>query len=750
MPEGKELINRHRRWAIVMYQPREVMVGLFLLALLTYLFMWRFWASVPEDRAVFPHPSDLTQVFFPPRYHAAKILDLGQFPLWNPHVYSGYPQFADPQAATFYPVFQALALAWPGPLSLTALTVDVWLHFFLAGAFSYLFFRRVFQSNLPALASAMAFEFGGYLSGYPPLQLSELEAAAWLPAVLWLATLAVEKRNVKLSALAGLAFGQVFLAGRPQSYLTVAPLSVAWLLYHGRHQGLSCKALLVHLTAMLSFGVGISAIQWLPTLQLTRLSTRADLAYPLVSEGGLPWWELAGVLLPRLAGSHNLYVGVLALLLAAVTMVREEGRFWAVVLAVCILGALGKHLILFDALYLIERLGFPGYLRNVERLAFGATFALAALAGLGLKRVLTGESMPRHWIVAGAGILVACSAVAGVIGIGSGVTSSEKDVLGSLLAVAIWLSLAWLAWRHFSTRPAILGATLLALMALDVMTVNQGRFYVLSPEESVGDLEQIVSMPPGRDPFYRVAADQWSAQDFGSLLGVDNVGGLPPLDLRTYRLFLASMDQYRRNILLNVEMVVTSGEFNDPAYEVAGESGGVRYYRFLPAQPRAYPVARVIRADGDASAAAILSRPEFDHWASAVVTGAAAMPADSPLSPEERADVVGRSANDLTLSVNVATERLIVISEAFYPGWTATVDGAPAPVLLTNVALRGVVVPAGEHIVEMEFRPRVLHAGMVISGLTMAAALLTLLRGILTPNPMRRSVPVPDTEATVP
>jgi len=123
-----------------------------------------FVGRCPEDRAFLPEKSDLGQVFYLPRHFFAKTLAAGEFALWNPHVYAGYPQFADPQAATFYPI--ALLIAWIVKTNYTMATVtlDIGLHFFLVGAFSFLFFRHLFKANLPALLSALLFEFGGYLT----------------------------------------------------------------------------------------------------------------------------------------------------------------------------------------------------------------------------------------------------------------------------------------------------------------------------------------------------------------------------------------------------------------------------------------------------------------------------------------------------------------------------------------------------------------------------------------------------------
>ncbi len=127
-----------RRWRCLLAQHWRTAAALALLAVLSYLFLWRLWAANPQDKATFPEKSDLTEGFFPPRFFVASTLARGEFPLWNPHILSGYPQFADPQAATFYPIELAFALLAGARFSLDTLAASIGLHFFLAGAFAFL------------------------------------------------------------------------------------------------------------------------------------------------------------------------------------------------------------------------------------------------------------------------------------------------------------------------------------------------------------------------------------------------------------------------------------------------------------------------------------------------------------------------------------------------------------------------------------------------------------------------------------
>ena len=87
------------------------------------------------------------------------------------------------------------------------------------------------------------------------------------------------------------------------------------------------------------------------------------------------------------------------------------------------------------------------------------------------------------------------------------------------------------------------------------------------------------------------------------------------------------------------------------------------------------------------------------------------------------------SPNQLTLASTTATPRFLVLSEMYSPGWTAAVDGVPTPIYRTNYLFRGVVVPAGQHTVTFDYRPRSVLVGAAVSGVALIIALAMLVAG---------------------
>ncbi|HXG58331.1 MAG TPA: YfhO family protein [Thermoanaerobaculia bacterium] len=99
----------------------------------------------------------------------------------------------------------------------------------------------------------------------------------------------------------------------------------------------------------------------------------------------------------------------------------------------------------------------------------------------------------------------------------------------------------------------------------------------------------------------------------------------------------------------------------------------------------------------------------------------------TPLRPREASgEVVVRYPTDssVRLETRSRTGGLVVLHDTYAPGWRATVDGREAKIHPVNILSRGVVVPAGSHVVEMTFLPPGLPAGAVISGATLVALVI--------------------------
>jgi uncharacterized membrane protein YfhO len=84
--------------------------------------------------------------------------------------------------------------------------------------------------------------------------------------------------------------------------------------------------------------------------------------------------------------------------------------------------------------------------------------------------------------------------------------------------------------------------------------------------------------------------------------------------------------------------------------------------------------------------------------------------------------------NQVRIQTEVPVAGLLILSDLYFPGWQATVDGQPQPVYRADGILRGVQVPAGHHAILFTFRPPLLLLGVMIS---VAALLCTVILVVL-------------------
>ena len=93
-----------------------------------------------------------------------------------------------------------------------------------------------------------------------------------------------------------------------------------------------------------------------------------------------------------------------------------------------------------------------------------------------------------------------------------------------------------------------------------------------------------------------------------------------------------------------------------------------------------------------------------------------------PGPPEGPVAAEGIRVDGPSLQATVVAPRdgLVVILDPFYPGWTATVDGKPAPILRADFAFQAVPVPAGTHELRLTYRNRWVSMGAAVSLGTLA------------------------------
>jgi len=161
-------------------------------------------------------------------------------------------------------------------------------------------------------------------------------------------------------------------------------------------------------------------------------------------------------------------------------------------------------------------------------------------------------------------------------------------------------------------------------------------------------------------------------------------------------------------------------------------TGDVKIYERLDAPGRAWLVHGVEPVTDDVAALARLADPAFDPRRIVIVAGQVTPQPAGEVQPGETVTVLAYEAEEVVLAVHLASPGYLVLADAFYPGWQATVDGQPAPILRANLMFRAVALEPGSHRVAFTYRPLSWRLGMGISlGTLLLGCALSLRKGVI-------------------
>jgi len=419
--------------------------------------------------------------------HCREFVEEGTVPLWTPRTFFGSPLLANIQLGLCYP---------PNWLALTVLPTRgglaflVTLHVFLAAAFTYGFARSLGGRKAGCFVAAATFAFSGFVVS-KTVELMTISTLPWLPAILWAMESWFRRRRPVYVLLAGGAFGLQCLAGHTQYAYYSALTATAYGLFHvlrcrGRRRDAAQESLVV-LVAVAVIGVGLFAVQLLPTYELTRVASRAGLGFEQAAFGTgnvLTFPLLLQTLLPHFArisyGSGvTLFLGLLWPMLAMLGLrfgERRPATFLGVLALASLLLAAGGELPFFKLLYDSPLPGFSLF-HDPIRIIYVSTLALSLLCGFGVDALFYDESkglgrVKRAFLCSCMPVLVLCILL--------GLSLPEQnpgrhyrviDVLGGLVGVAVAFCAVVVPLRSSRHRPALM-RLLIGAQVLPLLLVN--------------------------------------------------------------------------------------------------------------------------------------------------------------------------------------------------------------------------------------------------------------------------------------
>jgi membrane protein YfhO len=710
------------------------------------------------------------------------------WPLWDLYTSFGQPLLGNANSQLFYPLTWLNLVVRPP----TYFTIYVVLHCLFSGLGLYAFCRRLGISGSGSWVAAAAWTASGPLLSLVNLW-NHFAGAAWIPWVMLAADRALVRGRPVDALLWGGCLAAQILCGSPDMFALTCFLVGGYALRFVRWRDPGhAETLRLLATVLMAAGLalGLSAAQWIPSLDLVRQSARSSLPEDIRAAWSLHPANLLQIVVPlawddpAIAADEraalfegrepllaSIYLGMPAVGLVAAALARRPrspAAFFILVAAVSAVVAMGYHSPAYElamrALPPLKMLRYPSKAIVVAGLGW------AVLAGQGFDSWSVAErGRLRDWRsrVLGPLLVVVALGVSFAIAIGHGVVRAVVLSTGLTALVSI------LALNRRGGRRAAVAAA--ALVVADLILVNRGLnptaprdFYKFRPPvlESVTQEDgrrlyvyDYVAIPGlsrrhlGRDAPYRMFlppgtpkwAEAWGMRAYlaGPFAGGHGLYGSysedilrihpRPLALLTEALLQGDGTPFQLR-LLRLGAVSDVIALHSPRLDGLAPGGSfpglfpepVRLFHVRDPLPRAYVVSGARVADGP-SALAALADVAFDPAREVVLSEGSPAPISPTFSGTTR--ILALRPDGLRLDAELSEPGYLVLVDAYGPGWRATVDGEGVSVLRANLAFRAVRVGAGRHVIEQVYRPRSVGLGLLVSGATLAAAVWVGARG---------------------
>ena len=700
----------------------------------------------------------------PMMVHAARRLLAGEFPLWNPYELSGLPFLSVSHIGLFYP--PNLIFLWlDAPIADEVVLVA---HLAFAAMCTWGLLRTWGAPHLAGVAAGLTFAWCGRMNTIVN-QHSPLIGLTWMPLTIWLVELVLRRKRFAVPGFALVVCMQV-LSGSPgavifnlevaglYTLIRLAPAALA-----GDWRG-SVRMGVVLLGA-LTLGLALAAPQIAPTLELAQESARVANEVTLeeaVNVGAIPLRDLGEMLLTnrsRIEGFDFVHVhaGVLSLLGAVLGFgMRRFRPLYATGMGLCVFAALATTGGIVFELYFSTPMG--EILRRPWKFMGVFGFGLALLTGVGTARLVAwAEGAARPWtspvyvvalvlcvslaalgaregvavpyLVAAGGLLVLGFAprpalrriaVIGLVALQAGQlfsafenkkmrTARRPDALQR--DAALWSALAELAG---SQRIFISGRLWLDEGRMPKQGVLQG-FYGTAGYESLA--------PRRQANFFEAARAESIVKRFSGTMVLSPKSDWRLMDRTSTRFYVLHPDEVLAKFLEERPLVGRKLGFR--RVRVPEVPDAVVYER-RSALPRARFESNVWFAANAEDANDALRR----HRGEGVILEHLEhpIPAAGRRSATGRVEIRTLEDERVVLDVDADGPGFVVLSDSWYPGWRAWVDGSDAPIYRVDGLFRAVEVPAGASRVEFAYRPQSFAGGLLVGAGAWALLLLLLLR----------------------
>jgi hypothetical protein len=712
---------------------------------------------------------DLSAYFIPPKYLWVQMAKSFDFPFWNPHNYSGFPILGAMQPGVLYPphiayFFLPFNVAWNWLIIL---------HFVFCGATLYLLLRYLKASKTASFAGGVTFMLSGYLLSVHNL-LTHLFAVPWFPLILIYFLKYLNTRKKGHLILASIFLTMQFLAGAPEIVILVLCVLFMIALFPGTFtegeikRSVSLKALVL---ATLLFLL-LSAVQLIPFYELKGLSIRnSGLSYHEATVWSFAWRDFIQFFLPDAFGyfqSHEkywsnqawlktVYLGIMPFLFSVFYFAGKDKKRWLflALMVVSLLLALGGNTPLYNLLYRIPPLNGIRYPVKFLFLFF-VTISITAALGLDQLRKGTAEGDRKTkviiYLIFYGGFLFAAlwgylnlfekSVITFLDSAGFkpghyndiefNLHNLKRFLLFSFLFCLLLLVYLRRRWKNFPLY------MITGLLTLDLFLANYGFYFALSwkwylsphvfaegimTQDNSG--RYFMSIKTAKE-FQNFPYDKAALSPaYASLYDLYSIGGSEVMRIYHHEMFVnilngsASATEAKRFFdVAGVRYIIVSYEIEDRDFKRLSSldtgKGEAYLYEYLRYPGRIIFFGKAHHVENDQKMGEKLLDRSIDLRTELLILSAEKE--EGPEAPAEgKIRLLSYGPNKVVVDCESAKSGFLYLTDTYYPGWKAYVDGRDTKIHRANLAFRAVKVPAGRHRVVFVYRPWSIYLGACVT-----------------------------------
>ena len=732
------------------------------------------WSAYPKFWQPIKNPAqpDVVSQIMPWKKLTTESLLNFQIPFWNPYSFSGTPHLANYQSAAFsitnlfYFIFN-FNTAW-------ALAVLVQPLF--AGFFTYFFVKSLKKSEIAALISAISFMFCGFITTWMSYTTLSL-AITFLPLALYSIEKYFHTKKSRFLILLSLSFPLSFFSGHFQISIYFSIFVFAYIIF--KFYETKNKSGFLNVLLFSFFGILLSSPQILPSIELYFSAFRSSIFQKIES---VPIKHLTTIIAPDFYGNPvtrnnffgnyaewNSFLGVIPFLLGIYSLFKKSKQiiffflmaflallfsinspildlFVGLKIPVLSTSALSRVLAIFSFSFaILAAFGFDQLVLDIKEKRIKKVFTwfmICSFIYLVLWTFVLGKFIdPKFYPVALKNLILPSILFAGLLFTVLISIVNRKFILFSAVFLLLLTTFDLLRfaskWQTFSPVEFTFPNTPIvsSLQSLDNTYRTVGAF------GAEGNVYFHIPGTEGYDPLY--------INRYGQFLGTLNDGIIKPsfskgVNLPTNAKYFPKVIDFMgiKYVLLkkqdiNKVWAFPLKKFPDK-FKLIYREEDYFIYENKEVYPRAFLVGNYEILNDDQKIMDRVLDKKFDLRESVIVEKEPNINKSDNFSGNTK--ILEYSPNKIKIETNSNNDAILVLSDNYYPGWRAKVNGNETEVLRANYTFRAVPIPKGESKIEFYYYSKVFKWGFYLSFISLISIFIIIIGKWYTTNIWKRRI----------